>query len=337
MRAVAIVNGNARRLRDRLRGKLARALPGAVAFTGSLEEARGAIRAEVARGVDLIVLGGGDGTVVMGLALIGEACRGAGRPEPAIGVLRLGEANAIADAVGASADPADDLARLARGDGAWRAMRMLHALGFRAPFVGLGEGARWLEDREAIARIADRVPGARWLVPRGAPPFLGGAARSALGIARRSVQGLATSSRVHAVISNLGAPAIELARGEPTGRSIATGDVLWKGACTLVAASTTSSFGPGSRPFALAAARGDRFQLRCGDAGRLSLPRGTPAALRAGYPAGRVRDFLCDRVQIELEEEALVEAGGELIGRRRGLEISLGDPVTVASLAGDPR
>ncbi|HWU88689.1 MAG TPA: diacylglycerol kinase family protein, partial [Kofleriaceae bacterium] len=117
MRAAAIVNGNARRLHARLRTGLSRVLPGAVAFTRSLDEAREAIRAEVARGTDLIVLGGGDGTVVMGLALIEEACRGAGRPEPAIGVLRLGAANAIADAVGAGDDAAEDLARLAHGEG----------------------------------------------------------------------------------------------------------------------------------------------------------------------------------------------------------------------------
>jgi diacylglycerol kinase family enzyme len=329
VRAVAIVNVNARRLRGRLRGKLERALPGGVVFTGSLEEARGALRAEVARGVDLIVLGGGDGTVVMGLTLIGEACRGAGRPEPAIGVLRLGAANAIADAVGASADPAADLARLARGDGAWRSMRMLHVLGFRAPFVGMGADAQVLEDREAIARIVDRVPGARWLV--------GDAARSALSIARRSVRRLAAPSRVHAVISNLGAPALEMGRGGPTGRSIAGGDVLWRGTCTLAAGSTIPYLGFGLKLFAFADARGDRFHLRCGDAGWLELLRGAPAAFRGDHFSARIRDFLCDRVRIQLDDEIAIEAGGELLGRRRALEIALGAPVTVAALGTDPR
>ena len=103
MKAVAIVNGNARRLSRRLRARLERTLPGGVRFTDSLEDARSTIRAEVRRGVDLLVLGGGDGTVVMGLTLIAEACRGTGKPEPAIGILRLGSGNAIADSVGASA------------------------------------------------------------------------------------------------------------------------------------------------------------------------------------------------------------------------------------------
>jgi len=335
VRAIAIVNGTARRLGDHLRRGLARALPGGVVFTHSLEEARGAIRAEIARGVDLLVLGGGDGTFVMGLSLIGEACRGAGRPEPAIGVLRLGSANAIADAAGASADPAADLARLARGDGAWRPMRMLHVLGVRAPVVGLGPDAQVLEERQAIARVIDRgidrVPGARRLV--------GDAARSALSIALQTASRLAAPPQLHAVISNAGSPVIEVRRGDAAGRSITAGEVLWSGRCTLVAGSTIPSFGFGARPFAFAGARGDRFHLRCGEAGWLDLLRGAPAALRGGHSSAsasasaQIRDFLCDRVQIHLDGEALVTAGGELLGRRRSLEIEFGAPVTVARLA----
>ena len=44
VRAVAIVNGNARRLGGRLRRTLERTLPGGVRFTGSLDEARTTIR-----------------------------------------------------------------------------------------------------------------------------------------------------------------------------------------------------------------------------------------------------------------------------------------------------
>ena len=326
VRAIAIVNANARRLRDPLRASLSRALPGATVFTRSLEEARGAIHAEVARGVDLVVLGGGDGTVVMGLALIGEACRGAGRPEPALGVLRLGSANAIADAAGASSDPAADLARLARGDSAWRSMRLLRVLGVRSPLVGVGAEARLLEDRAAVGRLVDRVPLARRLV--------GDVARSALAIAGRSVQRLAQPSRVHAVISNLGAPAIEVVRGAPTGRSIATGDILWKGTCSLVAGSTLPDLGLAGAPLA-AAARGDLFHLRCGEAGWLDLLRGAPAGRRVDRSSGRISDFLCNRVEIQLDDELSIDAGGELLGRRRRLELELGEPVMVASFACD--
>jgi diacylglycerol kinase family enzyme len=326
VRAVAIVNGNARRVRGGLRAALERALPGGVRYTTSLDHARAVIHDEVRRGLDLIVLGGGDGTVVMGLALVAEACRGAGRPEPALGVLRLGSGNAFADAVGAGGDAAGDLARLVRGDGAWRSVPLVEALGVRAPFVGLGVDAQLLEDHRAVGQMIDRLPGGRRLV--------GGAARYALSVALRSLPRFATGGRVGAVVTNIGAPAIEMSRSGPTGREVAAGSVLWRGACTLIAGATIPFFGFGLKMFAFAGARRDRFHLRCGDAGLFEILRRTPAAFRGEYFSDRVHDFLCDRVAIELDDETPIEAGGELLDRRRCVELALAPPVTMVALAG---
>lgn len=325
VRAVAIVNGNARRLSSRLRERLERALPGGVRFTTSLAHARTVIRAELARGLDLLILGGGDGTVVMGLTLLAEACRGLARPEPAIGVLRLGSGNAIADTVGATSDPAKDLARLARGEGEWRQVPMLEVLGVRAPFVGVGVDAQLLEDQEAVGRAVDRVPVVRRVI--------GGGARYALSVALRSVPRFATSARPHATITNLGRPAIVMGREGATGAERAPGQVLWAGACTLVAGATIPFFGFGLKMFAFAGAQPGRFHLRCGDAGLFEILRNTPAAFRGEYFSDHVADFLCDRVVIELDRETAVEAGGELLGRRARVELALSAPVTLVALA----
>lgn len=324
MRAVAIVNANARRLGGRLRGKLERALPGAVRFTDSLDEARAAIRSEVKRGTDLIVLGGGDGTVVMGLTLIAEACRGAGKPEPAIAILRLGSGNAIADTLGATDDVVDDLERLSRGAGLRRNVPMLSVLGVRAPFVGMGVDALLLEDHQAIDRIVERVPVARSL--------LGGVSRYALSVALRSVPRFATGDRPHARVTNLGAPAVEMHRSGPTGREERAGQVLWEGDCTLVAGATIPFFGFGLKMFAFAGARAGRFHLRCGDAGLLEILRSTPAAFRGEYFSDNVVDFLCDRVVIDLDRDTAIEAGGELLGRHRTVELALAPAITLVSL-----
>lgn len=328
MRAVAVVNGNARRLRGGVRARLERALPGGVRFTTSLDHARAVIQRDVARGLDLLVLAGGDGTVVMGLALIAEACRGAGQPEPAIGILRLGSGNALADTVGASDDVAGDLARLVRGDGTWRQAPLVEVLGVRAPFVGVGVDAQLLEDHRAVGELIDRVPGAR--------RFVGGGARYALSVALRSVPRFVRGNRANAVVTNAGAPAIEMARTGPTGRQLAAGQVLWRGACTLIAGATIPFFGFGLKMFAFGTARRDRFHLRCGDAGLFEIMRNTPAAFRGEYFSDHVRDFLCDRVAIELDSESPIEAGGELLGRRRRVELGLGAPVTLAVLENDP-
>ncbi len=323
------MNANARRLGSRMRDKLERALPGGVRFTGSLDEARTTIRAEIRRGADLIVLGGGDGTVVMGLTLIGEACRAGGRREPAIAILRLGSGNAIADATGASEDVVEDLARVSRGGGTRREMPLLSVLGVRAPFVGMGVDALLLEDHAAVDRVVERVPVARRL--------MGGATRYALAVALRSVPRFAAGARPRAAVTNLGAPAVEMRRTGPTGREEGAGERLWEGTCTLVAGATIPFFGFGLKMFAFAGARRDRFHLRCGDAGLFEIMRSTPAAFRGEYFSDHVTDFLCERVRIDLDRETAIEAGGELLGRRDHVELAMSAPITVVALDSSPR
>ncbi len=324
VRAVAIVNGNARRARGRVRAKLEKALPGGLRFTDSLAMARAVVRAEIARGVDLIALGGGDGTVVMGLTLIAEACRGSGRPEPAIGILRLGSGNAIADTVNASDDAVGDLGRLVRGEATWRNVAMLDVLGVRAPFVGMGVDAQLLEDQAAVGRVVDRVPGAK--------RFVGGTTRYALSVALRSMPRFATETRPIASVTNTGAAAIAMGREGPTGKTLASGATLWSGACTLVAGATIPYFGFGMKMFAFAQSDATRFHLRCGDAGLFEILRSTPAAFRGTYFSDHVQDFLCDRVRIELDRETAIEAGGELLGRHARVDIGLAAPVMLAHL-----
>ena len=321
MRVVAIVNAHARGLSTKLRAKLEQALPHDVRFTGSLDEARTAIRSEIRRGVDLLVLGGGDGTVVMGLMLLGEACRAYGKREPAIAVLRLGSGNAIADTVSATEDVVDDLARLSRGAGTRRTQPLLEVLGIRAPFVGMGIDAQLLEDQATVGRVVDRLPGAR---------FVGGGARYALSVALRSVPRFALASRPTAIVTNLGT-ATAMTKSGP-GRSLPRGAELWRGQCTLVAGATIPYFGFGLKMFAFADSRKDAFQLRCGDAGLLEIMLNAPAAFRGEYFSDHVSDFTCDRVSIELDRESPIEAGGELLGRRTHLELALGASIGIISL-----
>src|SRR5690606_21918746 len=146
--------------------------------------------------------------------------------------------------------------------------------------------------------VVDRVPVARRL--------MGGATRYAVSVALRSLPRFAAGARPHAAVTNLGAPAIEMARTGPTGREEAAGQRLWEGACTLVAGATIPFFGFGLKMFAFADARRDRFHLRCGDAGLLEIMRNTPAAFRGEYFSEHVSDFLCERVRIDLDRETAI-------------------------------
>jgi diacylglycerol kinase family enzyme len=298
----------------------------AVYETATLDDARTAIRSIIARGIDVIVFGGGDGTVVMGLALLAEACRGHGRPEPAIGVLRLGSGNALARELGAErGTPRGAIAQIERARDERvepRALRLIDVLGVRAPFAGVGIDAQLLEDQAAIGGVIDRVPIAR--------DVLGARARYVASIALVSAPRIALRARPRVVVRNLGAPAIEMgADRAPTGREIAKGDVLWDGTCTMASAATIPYFGFGLQMFPFAQARRDRFHLRAADSGVGEIVRSTPAAFRGRYFSDHVHDFLVDHVALELDAEVPVEAGGELLGRHARIELRLASPVRV--------
>ena len=85
--------------------------------------------------------------------------------------------------------------------------------------------------------------------------------------------------------------------------------------------------------FAFAGSRDGKFHLRCGDAGLFEIMRNTPAAFRGEYFSEHVTDFLCDRVDDRSWiSETAVEAGGELLGRHRHVELALASPITLVSL-----
>ena len=202
---------------------------------------------------------------------------------------------------------------------------MLEVLGVRAPFVGMGVDALLLEDQEAVGRIVDRVPVARRLL--GGASALRAVGRAALDAAvrRRRSAARARHQRRRARDRDARAPARPAARSR-------RGRCCGRATCTLVAGATIPFFGFGLKMFAFAGTRDGRFHLRCGDSSLFEILRSTPAAFRGEYFSEHVADFLCDRVAIELDRETAVEAGGELLGRHRHVELALASPITLVSL-----
>jgi diacylglycerol kinase family enzyme len=324
-RVAVVLNRSAPGVTRKLVGALRDRGGAAVHETASLDEARTVIRGIVARGVDVVVFGGGDGTIVMGLTLLAEACRGYRRPEPIVGVLRLGSGNALADALGAESGIGGAIATVARAldvKYAPRSWPLLDVLGVRAPFAGIGLDAQLLADQAALGAVIDRVPLARAVI--------GTRARYAASVALLSVPRFALRARPHVVVRNVGAPAEAMgADRAPTGRTIGEGEVLWEGACTMVAGATIPCFGFGLQMFPFARARRDRFHLRAADPGMTEIVRSTPAAFRGEYFSPQVHDFLVEKVALELEVEVAVEAGGELLGRHARIELGLAPPIAV--------
>ena len=325
-RVAVVLNRNAPGVTGRMIRALRKHGGATIHETRDLDDARITVRAIVRRGVDVVIFGGGDGTVVMGLALLAEACRGHRQPEPAIGVLRLGSGNALAEALGAEPGTIKGvIAQIERAIDprhAPRALPLIAALGVRAPFVGVGIDAWLLEDQSIVGGLIDRVPVARSVI--------GSRARYVASVALMSVPRFALRTRPRVVVRNAGAPAQEMgADRAPTGRTIAPGEILWEGACTMAAGATIPYFGFGLQMFPFARTRRDRFHLRAADPELGEMVRNIQPAFRGDYFSPRVHDFLVERIELVLDAEVPVEAGGELLGRHARIELGLAPPVWV--------
>lgn len=310
------------------------------AVTTSLAEARREVYGAVAAGAEVLLFGGGDGTLAMGLSLLAEATRGRplGSPggHPAVGVLPLGTGNAFAHARGV-------LGGRERGGRRrvlltqWQRARdprwtpspfaTLECLGLRAPFAGFGVDAALISDHAATRDAWGGAVGRALGRAAALPGPLGAAAAPlgyALSVATRSLPRFALQARPRVTVRNLGAPAQLLDAGGAVIGEREAGAVLWEGDCTLAAASTIPCFGFGLRLFPHALHRRDRFSLRASDAGLVEILRNTRAAFAGAYASPKLHDFLVDRVALEVDRPAPFEVSGEAMGAQRRVEIALG-------------
>lgn len=347
-RRVALVMNGAGAARQRLARQVLRELAedGAeleaagvsCAVTGTLAEARGAVHRAVASGAEVVLFGGGDGALAMGLSLLAEATRDGAHP--IVGVLPLGTGNAFAHARG---QLGAGLARSVTGRrrallAQWRRardasakpapFRPLECLGMRAPFCGFGIDAALIGDH-AAARAAWGGALGKALGHLAALPGPLGKSAAPLGyavsIATRSLPRFALAPRPRLLARNLGAPAQALdEHGGEVGAPLPAGAVLWEGECTMAAAATIPCFGFGLRMFPHAQRRPDRFQLRASDAGLVEILRNTRAAFAGTYASPRVHDFLVERLELEVTRPAPFEVSGEPMGEQRRVEVGLG-------------
>lgn len=147
-----ILNGNAKRVNQRYADRL-KAIAGPncdVFMTTSMVHADFVVQSVVDEAYDLIITGGGDGTV---LHTIDKALRRIEEKQlsyqPKFGVLRLGTGNAIAYHLG-SEKPKDNLLQLHQAE--IRPLHLFSANGHRSTFGGFGWDARILADYDALKK-----------------------------------------------------------------------------------------------------------------------------------------------------------------------------------------
>ena len=325
-RYAVVLNANAGKVTRRLAQRVRDVVPhDRVYLTESQEESREVLHRCVEREISTVFAGGGDGTIVDVINTLVDLKDDA--PQiPSVGVLRCGTGNALAHWLG-SDRPVQALSK-------WQGgllhrnvpVNMVEAEDTLFPFGGLGiDGAvlndyNWLKQKSKNQWWAPLVHGMRGYIVSGylktIPNYL-----------RRTIP--------QVTVTNLGAPAYRIGHaGQEVGEPIDTGEVLYKGPCSLLGTATTPLYGYGMRMFPYATRRAGRMQVR--------LVNWT--ALQAGLNLRRVwngsirhpdlHDFYADRIRVVFDDAMPYQLGGEASGYRKELTFSVTEfPVNLVANA----
>jgi diacylglycerol kinase family enzyme len=333
-RVAVVLNRNARGVRPEVVERLGRLVPERDLFvSGSMEDSKKIAEKVIARSYDGVLFGGGDGTFVQCLHDLRNQAAANDSMLPAVGVLRLGTGNALADALGASRPTADGLVRdlrRARGLDRKKTLPLLNVDGKLTPFAGCGLDAQILDDFHKMGALIDRFAG-------DLAPKIGASARYAIAVGARSVPRFVASARAEVEVVNTGGLAYRI--DQVTGRiveedPIGPGEVLFRGPVTLCSTATIPYFGLSMKMFPYADNLPGKFQLRFATCSAYEVLRNLPAIFRGEYKNPEtLHDFLADGVEMRMAQPTPVQIGGDLQpGRRDSLRVEIADrPIRVLS------
>lgn len=267
--------------------------------------AEAAIATIVARGYDVLCLGGGDGTFMLATAAL--LARAPSRV-PALLPLRLGTGNAVHDVCGSSPPTARglacDLARAADPSHPPSPLRLLDVDGRLTHFAGVGLDADWAAD---YAWLIKRHVGTGPLLPliRGAPGYaLTALALTIPRLIRRPYVTLRLVAR---------GPATRLGGDGRPQQQFSDGDLLHEGTVTMASASTVPSYSAGFPYFRHVDQIGDAFELKVAFASAYNVVRHARRLLAGAPDPARILDFAAHAVRIELSAPSRYHIGGDAL------------------------
>jgi diacylglycerol kinase family enzyme len=282
-------------------------------------EAERAMDAIVARGVEALCIGGGDGSFVFAVnALAARAAR------PVLLALRLGTGNAMPDVCGAAAPTARglrlDLERARRE--VPRSIRLLTVDGRLTHSAGFGIDAAFNEDLDRIAKAGRRR---RW-----ARPLFAGAAGLAITAAARTVPRLVRGYAPRVRITATG-PATQLDRAGRAASELTAGAMVRAAPTTLACCSTVPTYGRGVVMFPHTERHADRFQLRCATVGAtVALYDLARVVARRDAGLEGVVDYLVTSIAVEVEDGCPAHIGGEVWRPTGAVRIAIArDPISI--------
>jgi diacylglycerol kinase family enzyme len=315
-----VLNVNARKVDQQTVGWLRQLVPTEDLFLSRrAEDAPKICDRLVAERYDAVLFGGGDGTFAMGVGALSAAALRRGAELPDVGVLRFGTGNGLAYAIGTGPATMEGVAgelALARSGKAHRRLQLLEVEGRPTMFAGFGLDAQILGDLGDTVDALERVGAAGVLSSAGARYFLA--------VASRSLPRFVLGQRAEVVAVNRGSDAVRVdVEGNPVGPAIPNGRVLWRGQATLAAASSIPYYGLALKMFPHAEREEGRFQLRLSDLGAGAILANLPVIWKGRVDNARVHDFLVDKVELIVSRPMPFQSGGDLVGERSDVTISL--------------
>jgi diacylglycerol kinase family enzyme len=323
----ALLNARAKKVTPGVVRALRRALPDAMILVSEdIEQARRHVARIAAEQPDVVLAGGGDGSLLRVVNLLRE---GYGRHLPALGILKLGTGNGWARAVGAPdfARALELLPGLPRPLPT-RIFDLVEVEGTLCHFAGVGWDARIINDylRNLDKRSSQLIgSGLSTRLHKG----LGGYLYS---IARFTIpEELLLHQRYGQPRIILTTPMGEVHTLDSQGNPIPLSGpkegqrVLYEGPLGVAGAATAPEWGFGFRAFPFAQAMPGFINVRVYDRPVLETVRNMRKLWRGDFPLPGMHDFFLRRVSMRFSRPMPFQIGGDGLGLRDAVEMRVAD------------
>jgi diacylglycerol kinase family enzyme len=320
-RVAVLLNANAKRVTERVRDQVAQVVPkDDLYFSRSMEEGEQIAHTLIDRRYDVVLTGGGDGTIVQTMnnliKAVDRAARGLYRPQlPDLGALRLGTGNALAGATGAG-EPIDDILKVMAGKGPLaRPLALIEEAntGTVFPFASVGYDAQLLNDFHNL--VGDATTKVGKAMSKSMAGYF-------YALFTRTVPAELRNDKARVRVVSTGRCSImdpETDEEVP----LAPGATLFEGLARCVAMGTTPYYGYNVKVFPFAERRSDRFHLRVSTAGISKLLFNLPALWKGTFRSPDFIDFLVEGARIETTAPMPYQSAGDARGAITALDLRL--------------
>lgn len=334
-----LLNGNARRVNDKVRRLLSHVVPeGDLYFSRSELDARRIATQVLDRRYDTVFLGGGDGTVAGFVNEIMNQLEVRRRYHPVaapkFGVLKLGTGNSMASVVRASPMRGDgildDVLRARAGEvPGFKSVELLLVDGKRAPFAGVGLDGQLLNDYVWVKNTLGKGPLAK---------VMSGGSGYFTSVAFKTVPHyLVNSNKVHCEVWNGQQHAAYRIGpdGLPKGEPIPKGGLIFKGELMMAAASTIPYYGFELKMFPFAGKRRGMMNLRLGVLPTVKILANLKGLWNGTWLPEGLMDFHCSDATIKFARPMPFQIAGDAEGYRDEVRFEMAkEPIELLDFTG---